>query len=160
MSSLMRYLRQIFNCRSVEDCNSLEHALDILRDSGACLPEGLTEAELMLERFNIRDELLHMKEKSNITQCLLETVDSEGYSYMIMADSTIPGKDSLFLCAVQATGDKTYWEDSAHHVREWGKNSSTPIRVLVGGTSIGDGDNITVTALQLSSFGAYDIENR
>lgn len=91
-----------------------------------------------------------MKKNSAFTQSLLECMNEEGFGYLIMVDSTIPGKDSLFLCAI--TVDACNSSDPDYHVRAWNRDSAAPVSVITGAVELESNEYLIVTAMQLSSF--------
>lgn len=150
-SVLTGFLKQIFGYRAVSDCPTFESAISSLDNCNEItLPEGFNESVLLADRFNLRQELWHMKKNSAFVQSLLECMNEEGFGYLIMVDSTIPGKDSLFLCAI--TVDACNSSDPDYHVRSWNRDSAAPVSVITGAVELESNEYLIVTAMQLSSF--------
>lgn len=153
ISSVTRYLKQIFGYRPIENCEYWDDALEVIEDSGLTYPAGLTKAILSTERFNIRQSMWGLKPKSPLIQNMLECAeDDSDYSYIVLADDSLPGKESLFLCAV-AVADKRFISDMvAFHAGLWSSQSAEPVNIITGGVELGEGDQLAIVALQLSSF--------
>lgn len=154
ISVLTGFFKQIFECRAVQDCPTFESAISFLDNCNEItLPEGLSESVLIADRYNIRQELWKMKKNSEFVQSLLECTNEEGLGYVLAVDSTIPGRDSLFLCAIAV--DTSHSEDPEYHLRKWNKESAAPVSAITGAVALESNEYLTVIALQLSSFKQY-----
>lgn len=148
-SALLRFLRQIFGYKPVEQFSSFELAVSALVDN-VDVPEGFSEAILIADRFNIRHEIWNMKLKSEFVQTVLESMDESMCGYMLMVDSTLSGKDGLFLIA--AATEDSYGSDMGYHIAQWNKESAAPISAITGSMAFENNEYLSITALQLSSF--------
>lgn len=148
-SVLFRFLRQIFNYKPVEQCSSYEAAVSMLEENSV-IPEGFKESILVADRFNIRQEIWSMKPKSAFVQTILECMDESMCGYLLMVDSTLPGKDGLFLVA--AATEDAYGSDMGYHIAQWNRESVAPVSAITGSMTFDNNEYLSITALQLSSF--------
>lgn len=155
-SNVLRYLQQIFKVK-VSDCESVEEALREISSVVDCVPEGLTEAILLPQRFNVRNELWNLTIKSSLVKSILELVDTN-YTSLLLCDSTLQGKDSLILCLAfvckEQEKDDAIWSLS-DSICNWSKKSKIIPKMQISSIahkSEDDTEIIVVCALQLSSY--------
>lgn len=151
-SNALRYLKQIFKV-PVENCRDFEHALEVLADELEGLPAGFapdTGPVLLLDRFNVRAAIWDLHKKSTLAQAILELCEDS--VYLLLADESLQGKDSLMFCACGIADKATAKEDMIYHYDEWTRCSQTPPRIITGYTALDNDEVIFIIAMQLSSF--------
>lgn len=151
-TSALKYLKQIFKV-PVENCRDFDHALEVIHEAVEGLPVGFepdTAPVLMLERFNVRASIWDLRKKSQLTQNILELCEDS--VYLLLADDSLSGKDSLMFCACGVADKETACVDIAYHCEAWLKASKTPPRIITGCVELDADDVVFICAMQLSSF--------
>lgn len=151
-ANVLRYLQQIFKVK-VADCDNVEEALREISSVVDCIPDGLTEAILLPQRFNVRNELWNLNIKSYLIKSILELIDTN-YTSLLLCDSTLQGKDSLILCLAfvcDACEKDSAISNLSDSIYNWSKKSKVIPRMQISSITHKD-EIIVVCALQLSSY--------
>lgn len=136
-----------------------------LYSSHCHIPQGINDyTELMLERIPLRASIWDLKPKSllavRLSDMLSEIWDSEDYTRivsLICSDSSLQGKDSLFLVVATAVAYEDTAEFDFHQIPSyWYSWHETTPRMISGCTTYTAPDKykyrMAVLALQLSSY--------
>lgn len=138
---------------------------DALSNSASNVPEGIGyNTVLMLERIPLRASIWDLKPKSllavRLGDMLSESCDIDDESHivsLICSDSSLVGKDSLFLVVATAVApDDAVDYDFSRLLEDWYSNHTATPRIISGYTTYTAPDRnkyrMAVIALQLSSY--------
>lgn len=138
---------------------------DALANSARHVPEGIGyKTSLMLERIPLRAAIWDLKPKSllavRLGDMLSESWDTDDESRivsLICSDSSLVGKDSLFLVvATAAAHEDTVEYDFSQLLEHWYSEHTATPRIISGYTTYTAPDRnkyrMAVIALQLSSY--------
>lgn len=156
-TNLKNYMRQLWGIYPPADADWRQYMDEIIASDGVRIPEGLGYAELRWEKINVLGTIWTLRERSEFVQQCLEMMDPEDMSlYLLLVDTSIPGKDGLFLASCEVTEDdacgfKTA-EDNIHYmVESWSKLGGPP-KLISGRCKLKNDGMFSVVAVQLSSL--------
>lgn len=148
-----------------ENGNNIHDSLSYLYNH---VPDGIGDnTALMLERIPLRASIWDLKPKSllavRLGDMLSEIWDSDDYNdytrivSLICSDSSLVGKDSLFLVVATAVApEDTVEYDFSHLLESWYSNHTATPRIISGYTTFTAPDGykyrMAVIAIQLSSY--------
>lgn len=170
MSNLVKWLGMLYPGFAVYYEMHDRSIPDALAHMDCNVPEGITSRaytfDVMLERIPLRASIWDLKPKSTLatrlSDMINESLDPDDDSFvpivsLICSDSSLAGKDSLFLVVANPIDD----ENAVDYIftqlpADWYSDHNTVPRFMSGSTTYVDPDGnkrrMAVLALQLSSY--------
>lgn len=156
-TNLKNYMRQLWGIYPPADVDWRQYLDHIIASDGVRIPEGMSDAELMWEKINVIGTIWTLRERSQFVRyCLDMMQEGDPSLYLILVDSSIPGKDGLFLVSCEVTendmeGFQTSQDNILYMTESWSALGGPP-KLISGRCKLKSDGMFSAIAVQLSSL--------